>query len=117
MKRTAAKPAAPSLAFAAVTAYCRSRRYPEPEPEFRFHPIRKWRWDAAWPGRMLAVEFQGGVWRHGRHTRGAGFTADCEKYAVGAVMGWRLIPVTTEQLNAGWLWELLDCEPWTATRT
>lgn len=96
--------------FAAVSAYCRSRGYPEPEPEVRVHPVRKWRWDAAWTDRMLAVEFQGGVWTRGRHVRGRGFEADAEKYGTAAVMGWRLIPVTTGQLDAGLLWALLDAE-------
>lgn len=97
-----------SLAFAALAAYCRLRNYPEPEPEVRFHPDRKWRWDAAWPDRLLAVEFQGGAFRRGRHVRGKGFSDDCEKFSTAAVLGWRVMPVTTEQLNAGLLWNMLD---------
>lgn len=99
-----------SGAFASLVQYCRSRGYPEPQPEVRFHPVRRWRWDACWPDRRLAVEFHGGVYSGGRHTRGAGFEADQEKFATAAVVGWRLIPVTTKQLNAGMLWELLDQE-------
>lgn len=97
-----------SLAFATLAAYCRQRGYPEPVPEHRFHPSRKWRFDAAFVDAMLAVEFQGGAFSSGRHTRGTGFTRDAEKFATAAAMGWRVMPVTTEQLNAGDLWPLLD---------
>lgn len=96
--------------FAALAAYCANRKYPLPDDEFRFHPVRRWRWDAAWPERMLAVEFHGGAFTQGRHTRGSGFTADQEKFATAAILGWRIIPVTSEQFEAGALWELIDAE-------
>ncbi len=95
--------------FDAVAAYCKSRGYPVPVAEVRFAPPRRWRWDAAWGlPHMIAVEFQGGVWTAGRHTRGKGYSDDCTKYATAAVMGWRLLPVTTEQLQRGDLWPMLD---------
>lgn len=99
-----------SPSFRAVVNYCRARGYPLPEPEFRFHPVRKWRFDAVWKDRMLAVEFHGGAFIAGRHTRGVGFSNDCEKFAHAAVMGWRMAPVTTQQLDRGELWPLLDYE-------
>lgn len=37
---------------------------------------------------MIAVELEGGVWTGGRHTRGSGFIADCEKYNRAAAMGY-----------------------------
>ncbi len=98
--------------FAAIAAYCRSRGYPEPEPEYRFHPTRKWRFDAGWDllfaHALIAIEVHGGAFSKGRHTRGKGFSDDCEKMATAAAMGWRVLPVTTEQLEAGDLWPLLD---------
>jgi very-short-patch-repair endonuclease len=60
----------------------------KPEPEYRFHPTRKWRFDFAFPDRMVAVEIEGGVWTGGRHTRGSGFVADIEKYNAAAALGW-----------------------------
>lgn len=114
---TRSKATKTGLAFAVVAQYCRSRGYPEPEPEKRFHPVRLWRFDCAWdfcvprwdiPRLLLAVEFQGGAFSRGHHTRGKGFSDDCEKLATAAAMGWRVLPVTTEQLNRGDLWPLLD---------
>jgi len=50
------------------------------EEEYEFEPGRRWRLDFAWPGQLVAVEIEGGVWSRGRHTRGSGFIGDCEKY-------------------------------------
>lgn len=61
-----------------------------PEREVRFHPTRRWKFDFAWPELKIAVEVEGGVWSSGRHTRGAGFIADCEKYNEAARLGWRV---------------------------
>jgi hypothetical protein len=71
--------------------------------EHAFHPARKWRFDLAWPGLGVAFECEGGAFlgRRGRHTSGAGFTADCEKYSVAAVLGWRVVRATTAQIAAG----------------
>jgi very-short-patch-repair endonuclease len=62
-----------------------------PVPEYRFHPVRKWRIDYAWPDRKLAVEIEGGVHIRGRHVRPAGFTKDMEKYNALDEAGWRLL--------------------------
>ena len=109
-KAKPAKGAKKDRLFASLVAYCKSRNYPIPEPEFRFHPVRRWRWDAAWPDRMLAVEIHGAVWVQGRHTTGKGFSEDQVKFATAAVMGWRLAPVTTSQFESGAIFELLDYE-------
>ena len=42
---------------------------PEPEREYIFAPPRRWRFDFRWPGHMLAVEVEGGVYTNGRHNR------------------------------------------------
>lgn len=61
---------------------CRTMRLPEPQPEFAFHPARKWRIDFYFEanGRKVALEVEGGVFTGGRHTRAAGFLGDIEKY-------------------------------------
>lgn len=74
---------------------------PEPVREYRFHPKRKWRFDFAWPARLVAVEVEGGTFSGGRHSRGKGFEADCEKYAEAAILGWRVLRVTTAMVNDG----------------
>jgi very-short-patch-repair endonuclease len=74
-----------------------------PVAEHRFHPVRRWRFDWAWPAERLAIEVEGGVFLPGggRHTRGAGFTADCEKYAEAAILGWRVIRVLPRWIDDG----------------
>lgn len=71
------------------------------EREHRFHPTRRWRFDLAHPAIGLAVEVEGGVWIRGRHSRGSGMTADCEKYAEALILGWDVLRVTTDQVRSG----------------
>ena len=73
---------------------------PRPVEEFRFCK-RRWRFDLAWVDRKLAVEIEGGTYSRGRHTRGAGFRRDCEKYAEALCLGWRVLRVTTEMVEDG----------------
>ena len=77
---------------------------PEPVREYRFHPVRKWRVDFAFPDRTppLAVEVEGGTWRgNGRHSRGAGFEADCLKYNALSLAGWVLLRFTSSMVHDG----------------
>lgn len=76
-------------------------KFPAPVREHRFHHTRRWRFDFAWPERMLALEVEGGIWGVGRHTSGAGFEKDCEKYNTATVHGWRVLRVTAGQIKAG----------------
>ena len=66
--------------------------------EYQFHPKRKWRFDYAIPSHKIAIEVEGGAWIDGRHNRASGFLKDMEKYNAAAVMGWRLLRVTPQQL-------------------
>lgn len=59
--------------------------------EHKFHPIRKWRFDFAIPEFFIAVECEGAVWSGGRHTRGSGYSKDCEKYNNATLLGWRVL--------------------------
>ena len=81
--------------------HVRAMRLPEPTREYRFHPTRRWRLDFAWPDKKFGVEIEGGTWINGRHTRGSGFEADCEKYAEAMCIGWRILRVTGEQVKSG----------------
>lgn len=74
---------------------------PIPVAEYRFHPTRRWRFDYAYPDKMLAMEIEGGAWVGGRHTRGAGFINDLEKYNTATVMGWRILRFTPQQITNG----------------
>jgi len=72
---------------------------PRPDREWRFHPFRRWRFDFAWPDRMVAVECEGGTWSGGRHIRGKGFEGDCEKYNAAAALGWTALRATAKMLD------------------
>jgi len=74
-----------------ATAYFVAAGLPSPVREFRFHDVRKWRFDYAWPREKVALEIEGGVWTGGRHTSGAGFVKDVEKYNLATVAGWRVL--------------------------
>ena len=59
----------------------------QPTYELKFHPTRKWRFDVAFPKRMVAVEVDGGGFVAGRHSRGVGMEKDAEKFAEAAILG------------------------------
>jgi len=85
-----------SLAF-----QIKAMKLPEPVREYRFHPTRRWRFDFAWPDLMLAVETEGGTWTNGRHNRGKGFEADCEKYGEAMLLGWSVYRCTSGMVKSG----------------
>ena len=69
--------------------------------EYRFHPQRRWRADVAIPMVHILAEIEGGAWTRGRHTRGAGFVADMEKYNAATLAGWRVFRYTPKQVEDG----------------
>lgn len=75
--------------------------FPKAQRELRFHPVRRWRFDFAWPDHMLALEVEGGTWGIGRHTSGKGFEQDCEKYNTALAHGWRVLRVTSKHVRNG----------------
>lgn len=72
-----------------------------PEKEFYFAKPRMWRFDYAWREKNIAVEIEGGIWTQGRHTRGAGFVKDMEKYNHAAKLGWRVFRFSPQQIKIG----------------
>lgn len=93
------------------------------EPEYRFDPGRKWRFDFAWPHLWLAVEVEGVGWKPGRHQRREGYAKDCDKYNAAALAGWCVLRFTQEQLYSGtaaetvfWAinerWKMMGLMPW-----
>ena len=69
------------------------------EHQFAVSIGRRWRFDFAWPDRMLAVEIDGGAFSGGRHTRGAGFSEDCRKLNAATLLGWRVLRFTGADLD------------------
>ena len=81
----------------------KNAKFPYFTREYRFHPVRKWRFDFAWPEYKIALEIEGGVWltgkRKSRHLTGKGFTQDIIKYNEAACLGWIVIRVTPDQVK------------------
>jgi hypothetical protein len=63
----------------------------------------------------LAVEVDGGGWINGRHSRGSGMLTDCEKFALAAARGIRVIRVMPEHVADGralkWIEDALAFRP------
>lgn len=78
---------------------------PKYKKELMFHPVRKWRFDYAWPELKIALEIHGGVHTNGRHTRGKGFTEDKVKMNSAQLLGWLVIEATTEHVKNGLMLE------------
>ena len=74
---------------------------PEPTREFVFHPVRKWRFDFAWPERRVAAEVEGGIFSYGRHVSPAGFIEDCRKYGEALLLGWRVLRFPAPWVDSG----------------
>lgn len=64
--------------------------------EFRFHPVRLWRFDYAIPDHKVAIEIDGGLWTYGRHNRASGYIADMEKMNAAASLGWIVLKFTPQ---------------------
>ena len=62
--------------------------------EYKFHELRRWRFDYAIIDLKIAIEVEGGVWMaKSRHTSSKGFIADMQKYNNATALGWRLIRI------------------------
>ena len=85
----------------ALALHIRAAGLPTPEREMRFADGRKWRFDFAWPERMLAVEVEGGTWVNGRHSRGNGYADDCRKRNAAQRLGWRVFSFTSDMVKSG----------------
>ena len=73
---------------------------PTPTEEHRFHPVRKWRLDLAYPDLKLGIEIQGGTFmRRGRHSGGAGQHGDYDKLNAAQILGWRILYFDTVHIN------------------
>lgn len=104
----------PSIAELTLQAQLDIARIPY-EREYRFLDDRKFRADFKVTGGIehfkdppqtihyddLLIEIEGGGWINGRHSRGGGMEADCEKSALAAIAGYRVMRVTPAQVNDG----------------
>ena len=63
--------------------------------EYQFDAQRKWRFDFAWPDKMVAVEIEG----RGRHQSVKGFADDIEKYNAAELAGWTVLRFTPSMVT------------------
>jgi len=101
-----ARPFAASKLEAQFLFQCRAVGLDLPAREVKFHPDRKWRIDFSWVHpknsvRLIGLEIDGGVFSGGRHTRGTGFTADCEKLNEANLLGWTIFRATAAHVKNG----------------
>lgn len=69
------------------------------EREYKFLKNRKFRFDIAIPKYKIAIEFEGGIFMNGRHTRGWGYANDARKYNLAVLNGWKVLRYTTADTN------------------
>ncbi len=64
--------------------------------EFEFSEKRKFRFDIALPGYLLAIEYEGLVatGKKGGHQTKSGYSKNCEKYNIAGLHGWTLLRYT-----------------------
>ena len=77
---------------------------PSPVCEYGFHPARRCEVDWVFQdgcGKNIAVEVEGGIWSKGRHVRGKGFKSDMEKYNEAAILGWKILRFTPQEITSG----------------
>ncbi len=84
---------------ATFDTYWRILDGPDLEPECRFDTARRWRFDRAHRLARVAIEIDGGTHNGGRHVRGNGYTADCEKLNYATVRGWAVFRLTSDMLR------------------
>lgn len=93
-----------STYITAVKLASKAVKLPMPEAEFKFHPTRKWRFDFAYPTRLVALEVDGGIWVAGRHSRGSGLLKEHEKMNAAAERGWLIFRCTPQTVGDLALW-------------
>jgi very-short-patch-repair endonuclease len=104
------KPSKAKLIAQKFADQVQERMLPDPEREYLFASQlgRRWRFDFAWPDRLIALEIEGLVVMRingqlqvmGRHASITGFKEDCEKYAWAAVLGWRVLRFEQSQVKS-----------------
>ena len=74
---------------------------PPMEREVQFHAYSRWRADFAHIESRTLIEIEGGIFLPGggRHSRGAGYANDAEKYLEAVLAGWTVIRLTERQLE------------------
>ena len=88
---------------------------PVPVRQHKFHAIRKWRFDFAWPKARVAIELDGGIFLpKSRHTHPISFEKDHQKFNAAVLLGWRVGRFTKGMMKSGeaesWLKQALNVQ-------
>lgn len=85
-------------------------KFPKLEKEFRFHKVRRWKFDWAVHGQRIAFEYEGMAYRVAKsgHTTIKGFEGNCEKYNIASIMGWRVLRFTAKMIENGLAFKHID---------
>lgn len=62
---------------------------------------RGWKWDIAFPERMVAIEVDGGIWCEGAHGHPTTIMRNMEKRNWAARLGWRVLSFSTKEAKNG----------------
>lgn len=86
-------------------------KIPEPTPEYKFHPTRRWQVDFAWIDEKIILEVEGEIYGTGKkcfycgvrptggHSSVSGILRDIEKYNEASIHGWLVLRVLPEELD------------------
>ncbi len=81
-----------------LVGICRAAGLPEPVPEYRWHPVRKFRAHYALPLHRVLIEIDGGLFINGGHSRGCGRMHDMAKDRAATLLGWRTLRYAPPEL-------------------
>lgn len=81
-----------------MAAWSEMMGLPVPVSEYRFHPVREWRFDYAWIAEKVALEKDGGLYPGGAHSLEANIRRDQDKGNEAQLMGWCFLRVPASEL-------------------
>ena len=76
--------------------------------EYRFHPVRKWKFDFVHVKSSTAIEVNGGLWIKSGHSTGSGIGRDYEKANAAILCGYQLFQLSSDMLNARYVLDIIE---------
>lgn len=82
-----------------LVGLCKAAGLPIPTPELEWHPTRRYRADYGFPMQKVLIEYDGGLFVNGGHTRGAARRHDMEKDRAATLLGFRTLRYEPDDMN------------------
>lgn len=77
--------------------------------EYKFHPVRRWRFDFANELLKIAVEYQGGLFiPHGGHQTVKGMRSGFEKLNEAQLLGWIVLQFGPDETREGTAMNIIE---------